>query len=384
MSVTTWTRVSVALLSTSLAASVVHSQASAAAVSIPDRVTCPRCEIRVAPVLVLGDTSGLGELPQPARQVLLDDRGRYFVSFASQAGPLVFNSRGRIQGSIGRAGDGPGEFRTMLIASAARDTAWVFDGVNARLSAMRYDGTTWKFATSWQRPGMPIVPFAVERLPTGTLVMNGMIATPERIGFPLHAVDTTGAIRSFGSSTPAVRPGAPALGIRKLWPASGGGVWVAHVTRFQLERYDAASHLTGQWSRAVDWFIPHDGSRQLGPAEPPPSPRLSAIAEDAQGLVWVLASVPDPRYREAFAPNMSPGRIDIVNRDLLSDTVIEVYDLRAGTLVATKRIPQALIAVIGRDARGLQAVGEQRTEMGGWQMPVFRLELVGRPPEGRQ
>lgn len=359
---------------------VVQAQTQAPEKIIQSRIDCSRCEIRVVPLIVLGDTSGPGELSQPARQVVLDDRGRYYVSFATQTGPLVFDSRGRFQGTIGRAGDGPGEFRTMLIAEVARDTAWIIDGINARLSAMRYDGSAWRYAASWQRPGMPVVPFAVSRLLSGTLMMNGSIATAERIGFPLHLMDTSGAIRSFGTLNPVLRPGATALGMRKLWPSSQGGVWVAHASRFQFEHYDVTGRMTGHWSRPVDWFLPHDGSQLLGPEEKPPSPRLSAIAEDAQGLIWILVAVPDPRYREAFATHMGPGRIDIVNRDLLSDTIIEIYDLRAGALLATKRIPQALLAVIGQDGNGLQAVGEKRTEMGGWQMPLFHLEIAGRTP----
>ncbi len=362
-----------------LAAIPATVQTPGAVLPIPSRVTCTRCEIRLTQIVVLGDTAGPGELPREPRNVVVDERGRYVVSFYADHLPMVFDARGRFVSRIGGLGAGPGEFKIALLAETARDTAWMVDTYNARVSAMRFDGSDWVLAGSWSRPGMPIVPASIIRLANGSILFNGTIATADRIGYPLHRLGPDGTITSFGTDRPSLRPSQPGLGIRYLWPSGDGGAWVSHLTRYEIERYNGLGTRLGWWSRDAAWFPPHDGSQRLNP-DVPPVAQAFAIAEDAAGLVWTFVAVPDARFKEAFGPSPGPGRIDLRSVSRLYDTMIEVLDLRRGVVVASTKVDHAIFLVAGRQGRSLHVLSDWRTEFGGWQLPVFRLELIGAIP----
>lgn len=71
----------------------------------------------------------------------VDSKGNLFIVDRKQNHVVHFTPDGRVAGTFGRAGDGPGEFRSMTNSYVARDTLYVFDVNLARLTSMRLNAS---------------------------------------------------------------------------------------------------------------------------------------------------------------------------------------------------------------------------------------------------
>lgn len=374
------TRVVVALL---LASVITHSRGAAQAAPrvavIADRPACPACQIQLTPHALLGDTAGEGEFPRQSSALRVDDRGRFFVSFRSDDMPMVFTSAGRFERRLGRAGAGPGEFRIPLVTGVQDDTAWVIDPSNARITALTVLPGSVSMAGAWTMSGLTLPPFSAVRLAGGSILVNAAIASADRIGLPLHLVKPGGEMVSFGARNPEHLPHLPRLGIRAIAPGRSGGAWVAHTTKYELEQYDQRGVLLATWQRNVPWFRPHRGEQNVS-EEQPPQPRIAAIAEDRVGRVWVLSVVADSRHRQAFDPRRPDQPSNVVNLerpDLYVDTIIEVFDVRRGVLLASRRVDESWGSIPGLHGDGILLAKSVQTPDGGWQLRVERVELAG-------
>ena len=67
--------------------------------------------------------------------IAIDAAGNIYVLERSDQVIRVFDSSGRLTKSLGRRGDGPGEFRNARTTIIRRDSLWVFDYGNSRVSA---------------------------------------------------------------------------------------------------------------------------------------------------------------------------------------------------------------------------------------------------------
>jgi hypothetical protein len=76
----------------------------------------------------------------PVGAVLLDRRGRLYVQQAQDPGFRVFGSRGEFLQTIGRRGDGPGEFRSMNAVGWQGDALYVIDNTLSRVTLFSQDG----------------------------------------------------------------------------------------------------------------------------------------------------------------------------------------------------------------------------------------------------
>lgn len=294
---------------------------------------------------------------------------------------MVFSPEGVFQGFVGQLGDGPGEFRWPLLFHAGNDSLWVADPRNARISLFRWNDSGASFLTSWPHQNVVPPPQAFIRLPGGDLLVNANIPSRDRIGYPLHRLRLDGSTTSFGTATPAFRPDRPNLNARAVAPARDGGFWVAHQTRYEVERYDREGRLIRAWRRPVPWFPPNEGEQ---PADPdlPPQPRLTAIEEDEEGRLWVLALVPDPRHREAFGPSPRPPAgsrerlVDLRDYNRYFDTIIEVLDLRRDVVVSSTRVDPMLTRLLGMHEGAMLAASQEPTSHGGLAILVRRITPV--------
>lgn len=368
-----------------LGRSTADAQALPRPTAIPPSVTCPACRVEVDLEVVLGDTVGAGELPTSVYWVRRDQVGRFFLSFPRSTAPMIFDQRGRFLGSVGGIGDGPGEARMPLVYHASGDSVWVADPVAARISVFRLELPHTRFLTSWRQTGLYPPPFAAVPVSEEGVLVNATIASQDRIGFPLHLLRQDGSIVSFGAEVPEYRPGLPRLSTRILAPARGGGAWVAHSTRYELERYDGSGKLLGRWTRSVPWF-PANRGEVPADLELAPEPRSIAVAEDHRGLLWILLLVPDPRHREAFGPDphpSPPGRPQILvmeNPNLYFDTVVEVFDPVRGRILASTRLDESLVALLGMSGTDMLSASSASSDHGGFQIIVRRLRITGPLP----
>jgi len=97
-----------------------------------------------------------GMLERPSGLILLGD-GRVIVSQRNPASVRVYDRQGRLANSIGREGEGPGEFRAPKLAMF-HDTVVVHDGRLGRAVLVRIDGTFIRqFVTNVHNDGAPVV-----------------------------------------------------------------------------------------------------------------------------------------------------------------------------------------------------------------------------------
>ena len=87
-----------------------------------------------------------GELFDP-QDLAMNDRGEVFVKDQKPAVIKVFDPEGNYQRSIGREGDGPGEFRVAFLAVRG-DTVITQDPQNSRVST--FDARTGRMLTTWR------------------------------------------------------------------------------------------------------------------------------------------------------------------------------------------------------------------------------------------
>lgn len=322
------------------------------------------CTINVESILNLGSFDGAGFLASTDLIAARDGRGRYYVVETYGTEIKVFNSAGMYLQSIGREGGGPGEFMGIsAISISPGDILHIFDWSNMRRSVF---GPNYRFVRSVRLEIQPSL--GVHRLADGRFILAASIRTPERIGSPLHLLNGRGrVIRSFGSQSGIFRPDIPYMGRRAIGAAPGDRVWSGYRNRYALELWDASGQLIRTLERDVDWFPPQLRKMEEGSEPSAPSPRLQAVREDAQGLLWVTILVADSNWRDAGELH---GRRSIDFKTYY-DTMVEVLDPRTGTVLAQKRLPDAvsgflgdrlLVAGVG-DAAGVPRLGVWRVSL---------------------
>ena len=170
------------------------AQAPPVAMLVDPTPDCPNCSIGVSRSLVLEagpdglgfSDSVLGYLRGSAGFVVVDQ-----VGFPGRF--ILLNPSGRFVSTIGRPGDGPGEF---LMAGrpvpSEGDSLFLYDVRRRAVSVFDPEGT---FARRFSLPASPGVGMgspAILRFDDGGMVMNAVVRTSSGIGSPLHFLDGTG------------------------------------------------------------------------------------------------------------------------------------------------------------------------------------------------
>lgn len=276
-------------------------------------------DVTLRPGPQLGTRDGEGELGQVPWVACAGPGGPYFAATMSRPGRLIrFGTDGAVQGGFGRQGRGPGEFQSIYPLEYAAGRLFAFDGATRRLTVLTPELQVQRMIPLPGPPGKAVV------LAGDTVLLAGEINTAELIGLPLHLVDTAGRlVRSFGAATPVRRPDRPYATTRRVAAARAGGVWSAHFTRYQIERWSPAGAMQEEFHVPAAWFSPWDT-----PVDGVARPTIVDIHEDREGFLWVLARVP----RELDSAN---GARNVSAR---YDTIIEVIDTRAARVIATRRV----------------------------------------------
>jgi hypothetical protein len=301
----------------------------------------PLPQLQFSRRVTFGDRDGPGFLGLPAdvghrkngEWVVTDQTNRTEVKF--------FGADGVWLRTLGRAGDGPGEFRWALtLAVEPNDGLRVFDGRLGRITEyspdLRVNGTA---------PG-PQQAFSMAFLSGGRLVFAAQRNTRAGIGLPLHLMDPTGRIvHSFGADPPITEWGNPHKVWRTVAPSRDSAVWAAHLTEYQVERWTLMGARTHTFLGEVSWFKPQARfGRGSGP-DAPPAGGLFRIRADPQGRLWLAFLVPDLQWKSALTSTTGPsGQTRWVSRDynLLYDTIIEVVDVEKGRVIASGRHPSSI------------------------------------------
>ncbi|HEX6939220.1 MAG TPA: 6-bladed beta-propeller [Longimicrobiales bacterium] len=321
---------------------IAHAQSD---VRIAPEPLCKRCSVDLELVATLGSVDGPGALSGPIASIAVDSKGRFYVADYLQSYQiLVYEPNGDFLGTIGRRGDGPGEYRHVVsVHIGDGDTLHIFDRMAHRYTVL---GPDWNVVRTRLFPGAVMEATSTSK---GEIVVSAQIRTPDRIGLPLHRFAGAGdSLISFGSENPVVRPDMRYLETRRIAPSRDGGVWSAHEAQYHIERWGLDGKKKAGLYREVDWFPPYPKRLPLSP-DNEPYPMLSDIHEDRAGRLWVAVWVPDTNWKAGLGEKVNGPEgpyYRIVDHSRLLDTMFEVIDPRTGRLVMSQRLPQMVIAFL--------------------------------------
>ena len=318
------TRTTAALASSLLALVPAYRLDAQPAPQVIRNGSCADCRIVLEELFVLGGDSDGEGLVDVFSKLAPDSRGRLYMAPTANPGEiLVYDTAGALVSRLGRRGKGPGEYEGIhLIVVGPGDTLHVVDRNLARRTVLSPDH---EVVRTHPLPGSNIYDVVVNE--DGSLLVQTMLMSRDAIGLPIQLVDPAGKVtRSFGSTRPEYSRERPWERYRALTSAGDGRVWSAYHHQYQIELWGPAGTLVRALRRDVPWFTPWETYE-------PPIPTLRSIRQDEEGLLWVLIPVPDPNAPEEVGPGSHPP-------DAVWDTVIEVIDPAAGTLVASVRHPR--------------------------------------------
>jgi hypothetical protein len=351
--------------------------------------SCPSCEVHLDPIAVLGhveDPVLLRDFPIVVR----DGRGRFHATVrnARDHEVIVYDTDGSVLRTIGRGGDGPGEFRSVAdLYIDANDTLYLAHADDGRVSLFDSAGV---FQRSFRLDPMPTPPYnRIVGLWNGGLLLNAYYS-PSRLSVssdPLHRFSPDGErVRAFGPddlldeySAEQGRRASPfrisALGSdQSIWLALGND-YGGH--RYRFERLDAAGELRQvvgvlappSWNQ-LRMAMTREEAEQDQREDPPrarpashdPTPalltskpyaRVCCMAPLEPGLLLVANWVAAPDWSDVEI-TWSPLRLGEKRQqrtpdvDLrLTHTVLDVISVESGEVLARLRRPG--VATLTRD-----------------------------------
>lgn len=308
---------------------------------VPPEPTCTSCKIGFIPVLTIRPDLGGAEHVGWGSSVARGLEYLFVANHLHGEGIGVFSLQGRYIKTLGREGEGPGEFREVLdLEVGPGDTLLAFDDLNQRItvfSPTHQVARTLRIQGKFMQRGATV-------LWDGSFLLNQIIPTQELIGFPVHWMTSDGeVIRSFGDDPSLVRTAEMVGGVAGfLWitPSSEERFWTAGATEFAVKR----RHLRGSglevlrlegWESAFMNGVPDGLGRPLA--------TISDIWEDPLGRLWVLFRVPDPDW-ESSVRRIPAGLghrpwYEVEDWQGYWDTVVAVIDPEDGTPLVVDRYP---------------------------------------------
>ena len=338
---------------------------------ISSTVTCGTCRIELVNRVTLGSPSDTISPTDFQTGVVRDSRGRYYiVPVDGLTSIAVYDSTGRFLRTIGRNGSGPGEYGYLINAEIiAGDSILALDAGNRRLTVL---SPSYTVVRSLTLRGTFTRAFP---LPAGQLLVNGNVNTQQAAGYPVHVLGPDGAVlRSFGDANPRVYRERDQFNIRWVERSNEGDLWLAHVDRYEIERWSIDGRLLRTYRRDASWFPPRDYSTRRAPEAPPP-PMVRAVWQDVAGRVWTISRVPSAEWKAPARVGSSREQpvppFEVEDRN--SDAIVEVFDPSSGALLASRRFPHYLLGNVGLGAvYALRATDNGDLRVDVWQMRLTR------------
>lgn len=285
------------------------------------------CQVSLEEVVTIADVGSATGV------IALDEHRLYVAEPDFPREVRVFDlGTGEFIRSLGREGQGPGEFQFVRGLQVVGDSVHVFDAGNLRHSVW---GPGLELGRE-NRMEVRIAPQGATLIEGVGMLVNGWVGTPTSAGEPLHLYDREGRlVRSFGSDP--FKTGASSMespqSFRWIQPDAGPRAWVSRATEYVVEHWDvAAGKRLATISRRRSWF-PEDAFVG-GRASTRDPPGMLAVWQSPDGLLWVLGRKAQGEAR----PIVREARIR-QSLDDRWDTVLDVIDPASDTDVATLELP---------------------------------------------
>lgn len=300
------------------------------------RPECSTCKLVLERISVLRMPETEAALVSPFNFARDSRSNVYFADPFGEIGVRVFDRAGRFLRTVGRRGQGPGEFSVIHgLAIGPGDSLHVFHAGHSVFSPKGTHVRTQSFLNGRQVT-------SVATLSNGGFVVTtrASSANPNE----LHVVDSNGTVSaSFGRSAGS----GFWAGMRSLSNPIGGAFWTARANSYELEQYSLQGKRLKVLRRDVEWFAPwQDWNGEPEVSAPPP--RIMSVAQDsASGLLWVLILTADRNWKPASSSNSGEKALS-TTRDLagLFDGIVEVVDPDRGTVVASERFSGFLLQLL--------------------------------------
>jgi hypothetical protein len=129
---------------------------------------------------------------------------------------------------------------------------------------------------------------------------------------------------------------------RELAAAPRGHFWSAHTLEYRVDLFTPEGRLARSIVRVANWFPPRRTVSLNSSWAERPEPWTAAIRHDAQNRLWIAIWVADANWQPQEAgAGFSPARA--------RDTILEVIDLDALSLLASTRIDGVVSDFVGED-----------------------------------
>ena len=250
-------------------------------VRVSSEVVCGECVITIDTVVTLGGLDGEGvEAIDITSAIAVDARERILITNLFHPRIYVFDMAGRFLRTVGRQGEGPGEYSRISHINAGSRYIHVFEFHSGR-TLLDHD---FEFVRRDRFPGQIGQSFVTD---SEVVAFSTWIPTPDAAGHKLHLLAPSGDLESYGEAvarTQEARFGGVVTG-------DGASLWTINWDSTRVTRWDLLPQptLARIWDRAVDEWDRHDrGSNGLTW----PRPSTSGAMLDESGL-WIVWSEPD-------------------------------------------------------------------------------------------
>ncbi len=288
-------------------------------VRVSSEVVCGDCVITIDTLVTLGGLEGEGmESILPHSSIAIGPGGRILVTEVRMPQIFVFDMAGAFLRTVGRGGEGPGEYFFIYHVNVGPRYIHVFDDRGRTL--LDHDFT---FVRRDRFPGQFNQSFMMD----GEVVaLAGSVPAPDAVGHELHLLAPSGELESHGAADSAYRAWATTThyltgGGRSLWTVAQEST---RVTRWDLLPTPAVGRI---WDRTVEEWDRHDRGPR-GFASPRPITTGTMLDEDG---LWIIWRTPDPDWEgvpsEENRPVTGP-------RHLMWDSWLELIDPATGKTLA--------------------------------------------------
>ncbi len=351
--------------------------------------TCPTCSVSFELIATIGKATDAELIPDYGRLTSLSDGGFLVATVRTTVPLLRYDRRGAFIGTLGRLGDGPGEYR------------WPQSVVRARGDSISIMGqlriTT--ISTLSGRGRSETVPPTLDGffhaiLGDGGVIIN--VSAQRQVAFALLAPGSS-LKKQFGpAQPPLVLPhqngrtiGDEYSNLAALAPSRIAGVWAASQWyEHHLQRLSSEGAVLVDIRRHPAWFPPYSYADideklyRLGELRAPRPPTIIGLGVDSVGHVFVVSRVADVRWKKDpnAPPPPSPGVEYPVQKleptggiDRYVDGILEVYDERSGVFLGSWRsdsplgslTQNGLLYTQAQDSDGITSIKVYRLRVGG-------------------
>jgi len=259
---------------------------------------------------------------QDATDVREDARGNVYVCDSRACSVFKFDPAGKYLKSIGRKGQGPGEFNLPYRIAVTSDKLFVYDLMNRRLCALTLDGEYVKSVPLVTGEGRPE---GMMSLPNGDLVMGWETVhyedrtKPQDYEVRVYAPDLTlrkslskhaiwrnkyMQIEGFGRSTNVIQPFSPLVS----WAVTADGkVVVGFQKNYAVDVYDPARGKVASFTHPYDPLAVTDKDKEAFFGS------LTFGSMDSSGnMGTVQKGTPDPIVKATEFPKAKPAFFDLL------------------------------------------------------------------------